>query len=751
MAALDFVTAVSSATSARTPARLEIVARLRPAPRARARSSRASAVIDAWRWMNPPRRAASRARPPPRPGPVEPAGADEARHDPGVGEAVGGPPRGAATSSAARACSSAVSTGVITAAVASTCRSPASRRSSVPRARAAAPVRRRRSTGPSARSSASSACEVQPDLARSAAVASASGARRGRSSRPRASARARRAPRPARARSRARSPGRRVPGLPQRGGGLGRARARAPRGPASRSTPARGRRGRLGKRPPQVARRRSPARPARGRSRAAARSASTHPRVAGGGCRRAGARRATAGGRAAARRAAARRARGRRASSTAGTPLGHRGADQRMAEPQRAVVVEPARRPRQRRRGRAARHRGPARRAPRRARELAAVAEHGHRRGQRAGAGAERRQPPRDAAPMRSTPAAATAVRASGSSSSASTSSTSSALPPVARRQAATNAGGRRRRAAARRARRSRARGERRRGERLGPRRAIASSTARSSPGSAGRAATTTATGSPRTRRAEVGQEAQARLVGPLQVVDDEQQRPLGRQVRHEPVQPVQRREPRVGRRRARSTAVAAGGGRAPVRRAPPRRSSCAARRAFEQLADDAEAELAFQLGCRDAHRTVMPPRARRPAWREQRGLADAGRPFDHARPRRGRPGAATSAASRAASDSRSRSASVAANAAAVGQPAAGEVGRCGARELLEVADQVRLVVVAAALRDRRPAAAGVRSAPTARWKRRIRANSFGGDADLLAEAARSGAGGCSRARRRAC
>ncbi len=47
----------------------------------------------------------------------------------------------------------------------------------------------------------------------------------------------------------------------------------------------------------------------------------------------------------------------------------------------------------------------------------------------------------------------------------------------------------------------------------------------------------------------EVGQEAQARLVAPLGVVDGKQQRRVGGEAGDEPVEPVQRREPRVGRR----------------------------------------------------------------------------------------------------------------------------------------------------------------------------------------------------------
>ena len=123
MAALDFVTASGSATS-RTKA-----SELSKSSRASGSAPRSSQIhpliprIDAWRWMNPPRLAASSAASAdswacssrPARMKLDTIPVSEKRLTSACVRCV---------NSAARACSSAVSTGVITAAAASTCRSP---------------------------------------------------------------------------------------------------------------------------------------------------------------------------------------------------------------------------------------------------------------------------------------------------------------------------------------------------------------------------------------------------------------------------------------------------------------------------------------------------------------------------------------------------------------------------------------------------------------------------------------------------
>jgi hypothetical protein len=122
----------------------------------------------------------------------------------------------------------------------------------------------------------------------------------------------------------------------------------------------------------------------------------------------------------------------------------------------------------------------------------------------------------------------------------------------------------------------------------------------------------------------EVREEAQRRAVAPVQVVDGQQQRPLGGDVRGEPVEPVQRRERRdalahLGEHRA------GGRRRTGERRAGPRRDV-----ALEQLAHDAERELALQLrraGGEDAQRGPLAQAG------QQAGLADPGGALDQDEP----------------------------------------------------------------------------------------------------------------------
>ena len=124
-----------------------------------------------------------------------------------------------------------------------------------------------------------------------------------------------------------------------------------------------------------------------------------------------------------------------------------------------------------------------------------------------------------------------------------------------------------------------------------------------------------TSTGRPSSRRDEVGEEAQRRAVAPVQVVDREHQRPLGGEVDGQPVQAVERGE------RASPPAVAVRPGCAEdgARAARRRRRAAGSRvagsdeRRLEQLAHDAERELALELAPRARQHAQPPPRAAAP------------------------------------------------------------------------------------------------------------------------------------------
>ena len=114
-----------------------------------------------------------------------------------------------------------------------------------------------------------------------------------------------------------------------------------------------------------------------------------------------------------------------------------------------------------------------------------------------------------------------------------------------------------------------------------------------SKPGSCGREASTSSTGSPSSRPADVLERGERGRVAPVQVVDEERERGGGRQVRSEPVEPVVDGE---GAARRRPLTPRAAARRGPRRRrrarpAPPRRA-----------------------GRRAARRAGVPPRTRTPA-----------------------------------------------------------------------------------------------------------------------------------------
>ena len=121
----------------------------------------------------------------------------------------------------------------------------------------------------------------------------------------------------------------------------------------------------------------------------------------------------------------------------------------------------------------------------------------------------------------------------------------------------------------------------------------------------------------------KVGEKAQRRPVAPVQVVDRQQQRPLGGQVERDPVQAVQRREGHVALALQRAEHRRGG------RRGAAQQLLAAGDDALEQLAHDAERELALELGAAGAEHeraAVGRPPAR---LGEQRALADPGRTLD--------------------------------------------------------------------------------------------------------------------------
>ena len=126
----------------------------------------------------------------------------------------------------------------------------------------------------------------------------------------------------------------------------------------------------------------------------------------------------------------------------------------------------------------------------------------------------------------------------------------------------------------------------------------------------------------------QVGEKPQRRAVAPLEVVDLEQQRALGGEVERQPVQAVERGERRVAGRRSlvgRGEHDARGRGGA---------GQCVGigDDGLEELADDAEREVALQLaGARVEHHRAAGVRVA-PELRQQPRLADPGRALDQHR-----------------------------------------------------------------------------------------------------------------------
>ena len=417
--------------------------------------------------------------------------------------------------------------------------------------------------------------------------------------------------------------GRRSPRPPRARAGSGRAR-RAPAARPGRGAgswpPTPGRRGAR-----RRARRRSAAPPST-RRRPARSPAGARPRARRCPRARRAARR-RGGGRACARPAAPPRG-SPRARSGARRPAGAagRGCSRRPGG-------RPPRPPRRRRRRRG--------RPPARARRSPAPPPPG--RAARRPAGRRLRRTsiarPTVRAPRASTRGASAAVGATPSSRSASTSSrTRKGTPPVVRRQAAAKsgsgarprpvldeapdrAGRERRRAQHARERIGEQEREQRRGGALGLR-------------ARGHHERERQLLQPRQQE---GQEAQGGRVGPVRVVDGEHERAVAAEVRAQPVEAVQHGERRVGgrhllpvRARARQPQQPPGHAGRPLEQVVAGAGRDLGQGRLEQLAHDAEGEVALELAAARAQR----PRAR--GVRERAGGADEGRladargPLDH-------------------------------------------------------------------------------------------------------------------------
>ena len=135
--------------------------------------------------------------------------------------------------------------------------------------------------------------------------------------------------------------------------------------------------------------------------------------------------------------------------------------------------------------------------------------------------------------------------------------------------------------------------------------------------------------------RREVSQPAQRGLIGPVRVVDDDQQRPAGREVGHQPVQAMQHRKRTAAGRLPGQRA----GQQRPHRRGGPGQQRLTFARArvrqapLEQLPHHAEREARLQLRPAGPH-DLVPQLPRPPACLlGQRRLADARPALDHQHP----------------------------------------------------------------------------------------------------------------------
>jgi hypothetical protein len=130
----------------------------------------------------------------------------------------------------------------------------------------------------------------------------------------------------------------------------------------------------------------------------------------------------------------------------------------------------------------------------------------------------------------------------------------------------------------------------------------------------------------------KVVQEAQRRGVGPVCVVDGQQQRSALGQIRRQPVEPMRRGKGALRRRcrDARRTQHPRGQPGGPVEQRRPNLGRCPAQRRLEQLSHDAVGEIALEIISPRAQRLHPGVERESPHRTEERGLADAGWPFEH-------------------------------------------------------------------------------------------------------------------------
>jgi hypothetical protein len=133
----------------------------------------------------------------------------------------------------------------------------------------------------------------------------------------------------------------------------------------------------------------------------------------------------------------------------------------------------------------------------------------------------------------------------------------------------------------------------------------------------------------------EVGEEAERWTVAPVEVVDRHEELPVGRRVRGEPVQPVERGERGVGGRRRR---VGIRGAEDRLRRRgsarePARAYVLVTQDRLEELPDDSEGEVPLELAAAGGEHAGAVLLGGRPELRQQPGLPDAGRSLDESEP----------------------------------------------------------------------------------------------------------------------
>ena len=128
----------------------------------------------------------------------------------------------------------------------------------------------------------------------------------------------------------------------------------------------------------------------------------------------------------------------------------------------------------------------------------------------------------------------------------------------------------------------------------------------------------------------EVARNRSDGAIAPVQVVDGEQQRPVLAQVQRQPVETVQGRERRIGRRLAGRQRPAGLEDRARWCRRPGQRRRVACRQLrLEELADDTEREVVLELSAPRGQHAEAPCGRLPSRLGDEPGLADPGRALD--------------------------------------------------------------------------------------------------------------------------